>query len=563
MSTASVRPDDTIPALGDAPEPRPPAGPLGDVGPYELLTELAQGGMGRVYLARERGESGFTRLVALKRIHDHLAREKAFVHMFLDEARIASRIQHPHVCTVFDFGRADDAYFIAMEYLRGLPLSEVLRELGTRPPSASTQRYAIAAHLLSQACEGLHAAHELRDSDGKLLQVVHRDVSPHNLFVGFDGTLRVLDFGIARAVDRISESTTGRVKGKFAYMAPEQALGRPVDRRADVFSVGVVLWELCTLERLFKRDSPAETVLNLVHETTPRPTERVADVPPELERIAMRALAKDPDERYPTARQMGRALARAAAAIGPPVTAGDIAEFMEQLFPGAPERSQNLLETHAADSDRRPAEVTGFRAKATPASLLDRKGRRGVPAVLAVSLSVVAAAGAFAIARLTQPDSPTAMLPASLVDPVREDVVPPRTPTAPPEPAAPEPDDAVDLAFDEAVLEEPADLVFDEPVDPSLDAAGEEDPASPRRRASRRVAPAPVAPTATGEVRVSGPPELWDAPIVFRGRRLGTLPGTVQLPLGRQTIEIRANGQAPIRREVDVRAGQVTPVTVR
>ncbi len=560
MATASVRPDDTLPALGELPEPRP-EGPLGTVGPYELLTELAQGGMGRVYLARERGESDFTRLVALKRIHDHLAREKAFVHMFLDEARIASRIQHPHVCTVFDFGRAGDAYFIAMEYLRGLPLSEVLRELGTRPPSASPQRYAITAHLLSQACEGLHAAHELRDQDGKLLQVVHRDVSPHNLFVGFDGTLRVLDFGIARAVDRISESTTGRVKGKFAYMAPEQALGKEVDRRADVFSVGVVLWELCTLERLFKRDSPAETVLNVVNETTPRPSERVPDVPPELERICMRALAKDPEQRYPTARQMGRALARATAAIGPPVTAGDIADFMAQLFPGAPEQSLKLLETHAKDGDRR-GEVTGFRAKATP-SPWNAPRRRGVPAFLAILLSVAAAISAFVVARLTQPDRPTAVLPASLPEPESPAREAPEREVPEPEPAEPA------VAF-----EEPADLVFEEPVDPEpvvdaqpgeapLAVLEEDDPGPSRRRAGRRVAAAPSSSGVMGQVRVSGPPELWDAPIVFRGRRLGTLPGTVQLPAGTQTIEIRASGQAPIRREVEVRAGQVTRVTVR
>ncbi|MEZ4336257.1 MAG: protein kinase [Sandaracinaceae bacterium] len=561
MPTASVRPDDTLPALGDVVEARSEAVP-DEVGPYELLTELAQGGMGRVYLARERGESGFTRLVALKRIHDHLAREKAFVHMFLDEARIASRIQHPHVCTVFDFGRAGDAYFIAMEYLRGLPLSEVLRELGTKPQSASPARYAIAAHLLSQACEGLHAAHELRDAEGKLLQVVHRDVSPHNLFVGFDGTLRVLDFGIARAVDRISESTTGRVKGKFAYMAPEQALGREVDRRTDVFSIGVVLWELCTLERLFKRDSPAETVLNVVHETTPRPSERVPDVPPELERICMRALAKDPDQRYANARQMGRALVRAAAAIGPPITAGDVADFMAELFPGAPEQSLKLLETHAADSDRGPGEVTGFRAKATP-SPWTRKGRsRGVPALLAVALSVVAAISAFVVARVTQPDNPTAILPAALPDPVP---LPSR--------AAAEPTPTVDPQPEPA--ERPVDLVFDAPVeaadpDPVVDPS-EDDPApaetgaSPtrRRRGTRRTTTAPAVATAMGQVRVSGPPNLWDAPIVYRGRRLGTLPGTVQLPVGTQTIEIRASGAAPIRREVEVRAGQVTRVTVR
>jgi len=558
MATASVRPDDTLPGLSETAELRPKEMPE-SVGPYELLAELAQGGMGRVYLARERGESGYTRLVALKRIHDHLSREQAFVHMFLDEARIASQIQHPHVCTVFDFGRADDSYFIAMEYLRGLPLSEVLRQLGTRPPSESPQRYAFAAHLLAQACEGLHAAHELRDPNGKLLHVVHRDVSPHNLFVTFDGTLRVLDFGIARAADRIAESTTGRVKGKFAYMAPEQALGRKVDPRSDVFSVGVVLWELCTLERLFKRDSPAETVLKVVHDETPTPSQHVDDVPPELERICMRALAKDPADRYSNARQMGRALARATAALGPPTTAGDVEEWMAGLFPGAPQQSITALASHTVESDRPPGEVTGFRPKSTPV-VRGRPRRRGVPALVAVFSVVVAAIGAFVVARLTQPDPVTQTLPQMIV------------PQAVPAPSGEVP----------AVAPEPggtsADLVFDAPESP----APPESPAAPepaprradpvaanprpsapaRRRRGRRRAAAP-APAATGQVRVGGPPAIWDAPILFRGRRIGVVPATVVLPSGTQTIEIRVPGRGPVQRRLEVRAGQVTRVTIR
>lgn len=546
MATASVRPDDTLPV---APEgARSGEDPLGDVGPYELLHELAQGGMGCVYLARERGEEGFTRLVALKRIHDHLAREQAFIHMFLDEARIASRIQHPHVCTVLDFGRAGSAYFIAMEYLRGLPVSEVLRELGTRPPHMSPERFAFCAHLLAQACEGLHAAHELRDSEGKLMDVVHRDVSPHNLFVTFDGTLRVLDFGIARAANRLAESTTGRVKGKFAYMAPEQALGKVVDRRADVFSVGVVLWELCTLTRLFRRDSPAETILLVVNEETPTPSSVCPDVPPPLEQICMKALSRDPADRYPNARQMGRALARAAAAIGPTVTAGDIADWMADLFPGRPEQSTSLLLTHTKDPPG-PGDVTAMRAKITR-SATAHSLRRGIPVLGTVAMVVVAAAGAFAVARVTSPPAEDVRsLPPTLSG--RTLPEPNRTPPV-------KPAEDSDL--------EPADMVFDVPEEPDLETAPPEvetpDPTPGVARPGRARRRAVAATGRRGRVRFSGPREIWGSIIYHRNRRVGRLPGVVELPVGAQTVEIAVEGRPRIRQRVDVTAGRETRVLV-
>jgi len=449
-----------------------------------------------------------------------------------------------------------------MEYLRGLPLSEVLRELGTRPPEASPQRFMFAAQLLSQVCEGLHAAHELRDADGKLLQVVHRDVSPHNLFVTFDGTIRVLDFGIARAVDRLSESTTGRVKGKFAYMAPEQALGREVDRRSDVFSVGVVLWELCTLERLFKRDSPAETVLNVVNEEPPPPASVAPDVPPELERICMKALAKDPAERYQSARQMGRALARAAAAIGPPVTAGDVSDWMGRLFPGEPEQQKQILESHTLDSDQEGDEVTGWRAKITPLSMPTRRRRRGgVPALVAILLVVVAAVSAFVVARITQPDTPRAMLPSDRI----------------PEPRLDEP-----VAVEPEVVEPEADLVFDAPVDllepdvepepevepeaadpePEIEVEAEAEPprVARRRRARRRRATTTTPARETGRVRVGAP---FDAMLYDGNRRLGDGPGIYTLPVGRRTIEMRRPGQDPVRRTVEVEENSEARVVFR
>ncbi|MGE0784793.1 MAG: serine/threonine-protein kinase [Sandaracinaceae bacterium] len=580
MATASLSPDDdSVPMIAPM---EPSDDPLGRLGSYDLLKLLAQGGMGRVYLARERGEGGFTRLVALKKIHDHLSRERAFVDMFLDEARIASRIQHPHVCSVYDFGRAGNAYFIAMEYLKGLPLSEVLRELGTRPPEDSPERFRMGAHLLAQACEGLHAAHELRDSQGRLLQVVHRDVSPHNLFVTFDGTARVLDFGIARAVDRVAESTTGRVKGKFAYMAPEQALGKEVDRRADVFSLGVILWELLTLERLFRRDSPAETVLLVVSEPVPAPSMVAPQIPYQLERIAMRALSRDPDKRFASCREMAAALTRATGQLGPPVTAGDAEDWMRKLFPGEAERAHSIYTTFSHDM-LDPVEVTGQRVKSTTSGQLSsrRRGRStGVPIAVALGITAVAAAAAFGIAKLTnEPARVLATLPADA--PAPDPAPAPRL--EPPEPAQEEPEIA-EMTFEAPVeLEaDPSDHVvaledvrvrdegsvidapLEEPANEVADVEAVREPPRRGRRGRRREAPVvDPTPTATGVVRFSAPTgPLWGARILHRGRPVGRVPGTVRLPAGPQTVTIVGGGRR-ITEHVDVRANQDVRVVVR
>ncbi|MGB5285475.1 MAG: serine/threonine-protein kinase, partial [Polyangiales bacterium] len=231
------------------------------IGRYELCFELASGGMASVHLARAHGDPGFEKLVALKRIHPHLACEQEYVEMFLDEARIASRITHSNVCSVFDFGEADGEYFIAMEYLVGEPLSRihrrVLADVDQRDSPLLPMRM---ARIIAQACEGLHAAHELTDADGESLRVVHRDVSAENLFVTYDGATQVVDFGIAHARQRVHSTEAGQVKGTFPYMAPEQMTSAVVDRRVDVWALGAVLWELLTLRKLFLRETDVNTM---------------------------------------------------------------------------------------------------------------------------------------------------------------------------------------------------------------------------------------------------------------------------------------------------------------
>ncbi|MFT3925847.1 MAG: protein kinase [Myxococcales bacterium] len=291
-----------------APSPPLLTGPIPPrLGRYRIVREIASGGMAKLYLAVV---DGLDKLVALKVIHPNLALEDSFVGMFLDEARIASSICHRNVCSVFDFGECDGSYFIAMEYLAG----QTLREINMRLKSLAKQGRPRTDHLgyvsqvIADACEGLHAAHETLGLDGQALQVVHRDVSPHNLFVTYDGNVSVVDFGIARAANRLQHTATGVIKGKFAYMAPEQVRQSEIDRRADVWSLGVCLWEGLTQERLFQRPTQADTLMSVMVDPIRPPSQVDPRLPAELDEIVMRALARELDERYPTARELGRDL---------------------------------------------------------------------------------------------------------------------------------------------------------------------------------------------------------------------------------------------------------------
>lgn len=560
MATLSIAPEDTLPEV--SPEARKPDDVAGrPFGPYVLVRELATGGMGCVYLAREEREGGIVRQVALKRIHDHLARDSAFVTMFLDEARIASRIHHPHVCTVFEYGKVDGTYFIAMEYLRGLPMSDLLHELGKRPPEDSPERLALGIRLLVQACEGLHAAHELRDDHGAALHVVHRDVSPHNLFLSIDGTLRVLDFGIARAADRLAETTQGRVKGKFAYMAPEQALGKDVDRRSDVFALGVILWELLTLQRLFKRDAPAETILALVNQPVAAPSSIARDVPPALDAVVLKALARDPADRFATARELARALERT---LPSGTSAADVAEWLERLFP------EGVV--HAGSDD---PEMSGLQIPSRVLARLKEAETAASPArarlaLVLAGLSLVVALGGLAAWGM-QPEEPkvlapvAAPLPLEVAEPLADGLD---------APGSSEPLDAPTERRGDARSEGLAAGGDRRDTSTSQEtSAGTDEPTRTRvrPRARRRLprittqplAATPAAPAATGEVRLSGPSELWGARVMVRGRQVATVPGSAELPAGTHELRIERPNGAPIVRRVSVREGAVERVVVR
>jgi serine/threonine protein kinase len=371
------------------------------IGRYELCFELASGGMASVYLARAEGAPGFQKLVALKRIHPHLVGEKDYVEMFLDEARIASRITHANVCSVFDFGEVAGEYFIAMEYLVGEPLSRVHRRvMANADQRVSPLLPARMARVIAQACEGLHAAHELKDADGESLHVVHRDVSAENLFVTYDGATQVVDFGIAHARQRVHHTEAGQVKGTFPYMAPEQMTAAFVDRRVDVWALGAVLWELLTLRRLFLRDTDVNTMYAVLSSEIRPPSDYRGDVPTDLDEIVLKALRRNPDERWQSAREMGKALRRFLAKQEELVGPAELADWMSELFPGGEARKQQLMEiartsdaSLASDPPPRPRDRSGQRGMRIPPT----GGRRmpsppPVPASLLVMVIGVATA---------------------------------------------------------------------------------------------------------------------------------------------------------------------------
>ncbi|MDF1564250.1 MAG: serine/threonine protein kinase [Deltaproteobacteria bacterium] len=275
------------------------------VGRYKLLTPLAQGGMAEIFLARQEGPAGFGKTVVVKRVLGHLAQDDEFIHMFLDEARLAAQLSHPNVVQVFDFGEEQGTYFLAMEYLGGEDLSSILRLLRKKRRVMPPQ---IAAVIASLSCEGLHYAHTLTGETGEPLGIVHRDISPSNILVTYQGSVKVLDFGIAKAAGKIVKTEAGMVKGKFMYMSPEQARGKLVDARSDVFALGALLYEMVTGVRVFQRDNQLAMLLAVTEEEIKPPRQLQPSLPEELEAIILRALERDVDARFPSAQAMREAI---------------------------------------------------------------------------------------------------------------------------------------------------------------------------------------------------------------------------------------------------------------
>ncbi|HEU4413127.1 MAG TPA: serine/threonine-protein kinase [Polyangiaceae bacterium] len=309
------------------------------VGRYAIYHEIAAGGMATVHLGRLLGPVGFSRTVAIKRLHSRFAKDPNFVSMFVDEALVTARVRHPNVVPTLDVVSTADELFLVMEYVPGENLARCLS--GYYKPRGERMPLPIALGVMAGALHGLHAAHLAKNERGEPLDIVHRDVSPQNILIGTDGLPRLLDFGVAKAVGRMDDPpASGAIKGKPCYMAPEQLEGREVDRLADVFSAGTVLWELLTGERLFQATSEVEIFYKLLRKPIPPPSERVPGLPAALDEITLRALARDPAERFPSALAMADALE----SLGPVATAREIGSWVGYVARDALEERQALLE---------------------------------------------------------------------------------------------------------------------------------------------------------------------------------------------------------------------------
>ena len=392
---------------------------MGDSGPrilgrYALYDEIAAGGMATVHLGRLLGPVGFGRTVAIKRLHPQYARDDEFVAMFLDEARLAARIQHPNVVQTIDVVQTDGEIFLVMEYVRGESLAYVrraLRDDGARMPPE------IAVAIVAGALYGLDAAHEATTESGARLNLVHRDVSPQNILMGQDGTPRVLDFGVAKASARLTSTRGGNVKGKLGYMAPEQLRGT-VDRRTDVYAAGIVLWELLTGEKCFRADNDGQLVMMVTEGCTTPPSELAPGISPALDDAVMSALAMNPDERCPTARELAIRLERAIR----PATTRELAEYLAAVAgPRLAESARRVAEIERASVDATPAPApvtprpteeasspTHLTATGRPAPSSSSQGL--LWAVMGVSAVVVVGGGAALLITSGQRPPPTAAM---------------------------------------------------------------------------------------------------------------------------------------------------------
>jgi serine/threonine protein kinase len=335
---------------------------------YELVAELASGGMATVFLGRILGVGGFQRFVAIKRLHPHLASEQEFVEMFLDEARLAASIHHPNVVPILEVGTSDRGYYLVMEYIEGDTLARLLARAAT---SHNRIPVPIGIRIVLDTLAGLHAAHELKDDNDHPLNLVHRDVSPQNILVGINGTARITDFGVARAATRLSSTRSGQLKGKLAYMAPEQARGGMIDRRADVFAVATVLWEVLADKRLFKGEGEADTLNRVLFEPIPRLLDVAPHVHPVLDAIVMKSLDRDPQKRFASAAVLADELEKAARSIQAIASVREVAEYVQKVIGQEIAQQRDIVRAWLAQSEPSRTElddtdiVVGLTAGAT------------------------------------------------------------------------------------------------------------------------------------------------------------------------------------------------------
>ncbi len=300
------------------------------LGKYQLQKQLAVGGMGEVWLARQKGPAGFDKLVVVKTLLPHLKEDQEFVNMFFDEARIAAVLNHPNIAQIYDLGEDKGEYFIAMEYVHGLALRDVVVHA---IESNNTMPLALKCRVIADAAAALDFAHQAKTPAGQPLDLIHRDVSPQNILIGFNGAVKLIDFGVAKAANKLVRTATGIIKGKYAYMSPEQAYGKQLDGRSDVFGLGTVFWEILCTDRLFKRDNETETLQAVVGAEIRPPSQMERTVPKTLDAVVLKALSRELPDRYQSAAAFQKAIDQWLVRQRLPSTNAHLAAFMRQLFP--------------------------------------------------------------------------------------------------------------------------------------------------------------------------------------------------------------------------------------
>ena len=312
-------------------------------GSYKLLRRLAAGGMGEIWLAEQKGSAGFSKRVVVKTILDCFADDPSLVEMFLDEGRIAANLSHPNIAHTFDLGQCgkgtDAPYYIAMEYVHGRDLRDLLITNIERKQFVPLN---LVLRIIADVCQGLHHAHTVKTPEGHPDGIIHRDVSPQNILITFDGVVKIVDFGVAKATERASKTKSGVLKGKYAYMSPEQVRSKPLDGRADVFSVGVVMYELVTGRRLFKRDSEMKTLDAVISAIVPKPRRFDTSVPPEVEKLMLKALSLRPKDRFQSAQLMQLAIEDVMIELQLPASSAHLAAFMQEIYGGEEEDEEKL-----------------------------------------------------------------------------------------------------------------------------------------------------------------------------------------------------------------------------
>ncbi len=473
------------------------------IGRYHLLRRLAMGGMAELHLACAEGLAGFQKVVVLKRVLPHLAADPSFVELFTNEARLAANLDHPNLVQVMDIGEADGDYFYVMEYVHGRNARQLLAAAAHR----GGMPLSVALQVAVSAAAGLHHAHERTDLEGRPLGLVHRDVSPANVLISYDGAVKVTDFGIAKASARSTETIGGSMKGKIGYMSPEQCRGEPVDRRSDVFGLGILLYELTTTERLFFADNDFAVLNKVINGRFTPPAQRVPDYPPALERIVMRALAGTPEQRYPTAQAVLRDLETFAHEARLRCTPAAVADWMLEEFgqppfprvevrPAGADDPLETIPTLVLVGDTTPGADPAAPTRAerggtspmlqAPPPVAPRRSRGPTMVGSALLLGALAAGGTWMLTDAT-PATPAEQPPAVAAD------------ADPAADAAPDPTANAHLSDDPATPTEPPAVVTPAPSSPAeTTRAPRTPPASKPRRRSKAKRPKPR-PSATDD----------------------------------------------------------------